>query len=191
MKKKSKAIIISSVSGGGKTTIIRQLKKNISDLELAITATTREQRGKEKDGKDYYFYQKESFQKEVEKDAFLEYALVHGHYYGVRKIQVLEQLNNNRSIILNIDVQGMKTIKKKLGKEQVITFFIMPPNEKIWKERLMQRQTETKEQIENRIKQGYLEIEKKTEYDYIIVNDLLERAVKEIITILKNTHIIL
>ena len=67
----------------------------------------------------------------------------------------------------------------------------MPPNEKIWKERLMQRQTETKEQIENRIKQGYLEIEKKTEYDYIIVNDLLERAVKEIITILKNTNILL
>ena len=191
MQDTAKAIVISSVSGGGKTTAIQLLRKKCPKLHLAVTATTREPRGKEKNGKDYYFYSHKEFQKKIEQNAFLEHALVHGNRYGIPMETVGERLAQGICVILNIDIQGMKTVKKKMGKNQIISFFLMPPSEEIWMQRLQKRNTNTEAEIMERVKQGRLEIEQAEKYDHIIINDTLEEALQKIISILKKNKLAL
>ena len=159
-------------------------------MALAITATTRSPRKGERDGLDYYFHSPEQFEKQIQEKKLLEYAQVHGHYYGVPAEPVLKKLKQGTCVILNIDVQGMQTVKKKLGAEKILSFFLLPPSPEILEMRLRQRMTNTEEQIQYRLKQGQLEMQKVKDYDHVIVNDSLAETIEKFSEILKQERII-
>lgn len=185
METKKEIIIISSVSGGGKNTIIREIFKSYPDkFRVAITATTRKPRSNERHGKDYYFLSKEEFIKMIENNQLIEYAKVHENYYGIPLWELHKALEEKRILILNIDYQGMRTIKNKFN-NKVLSIFLMPPSKEVWLERLKKRNTESEEELKIRIYEGEKEIEAAKEYDYVVINDDLERCKEEIISILK------
>ncbi len=188
-KRKSRVIVISSVSGGGKTSLIRVLMRNHPELQVAITATSRKPREGEVDGVHYYFYDKEEFQRKVERDEFLEHALVHGNYYGVPAAPLYENLDQGKSVILNIDVQGKRTAHRKLG-ERVLSIFLMPPNRDVWEERLRNRGTDAEQDIQRRLREGHQEMKFASEFDYRVVNELLESAAGEVSMILKEEGVL-
>ncbi|MCB1174651.1 MAG: guanylate kinase [Leptospiraceae bacterium] len=185
----ARVIVISSVSGGGKTTLINKLREQFPDLRPAITATTRKPRPGELDGDHYYFYSKEAFEKQIAAGGFLEHAFVHGNHYGVPRPPVEAELQKGNSVILNIDVQGMRAVKEQLS-DRVFTVFILPPDMDIWEERLRSRKTESEEQLKMRLQQGALELEAAFEYDYRIMNKDLNRAVQELIQVLRKEAVI-
>jgi len=169
-------IIISAPSGGGKTTLVNYIMKELSFVKMIPTCTTRAKREGEVDGVDYIFLTEEEFQKKVENNEFLEYALVHGRYYGTLKETVFKELKKGYDVILAIDVQGMKSIKEKLdGKVDITTIFIIPPSIEELIKRLKNR-GESEEEIERRLKSLEKELPQWKKYDYIIINDDLERA---------------
>ena len=169
-------IIISAPSGGGKTTLVNYIMKELSFVKMIPTCTTRAKREGEVNGVDYIFLTKEEFQKKVENNEFLEYALVHGRYYGTLKETVFKELKKGYDVILAIDVQGMKSIKEKLdGKVDITTIFIIPPSIEELIKRLKNR-GESEEEIERRLKSLEKELPQWKKYDYIIINDDLERA---------------
>lgn len=184
-----KIIVISSVSGGGKTSLIRLLKRNHPRLWIAVTATTREPRTGETDGVDYFFYTREQFEETLAAGGFLEHALVHGNYYGVPAEPVYEKLKKGRSVILNIDVQGMRTVRALMGGE-VLSIFLLPPDLKVWEDRLRSRGTDSEEGIQRRLAEGHAELKSSVEYDYQIVNDILEVAAGQVSGILTEVGII-
>jgi len=191
METKKEIIIISSVSGGGKNTIIREILKSYPDkFRVAITATTRKPRSNERHGKDYYFLSKEEFIKMIENNHLIEYAKVHENYYGIPLWELHKALEEKRILILNIDYQGMRTIKNKFN-NKVLSIFLMPPSKEVWLERLKKRNTESEEELKIRIYEGEKEIEAAKEYDYVVINDDLERCKEEIISILKKENLIL
>lgn len=187
---KFKILVISSVSGGGKNTIIREiLKLYPKDFYLAITATTRTKREGEILGKDYYFLSKEEFTDMIQKNQFLEYAIVHNNYYGVPISEIQKSKEQKKNLILNIDYQGLRTIKQKIN-EKIVSIFLKPPNEEIWLKRLRSRNTDSEEAIQIRLREGKKELEASKEYDYIVVNDKLEICIEEILNILKKEKFI-
>lgn len=189
LDRKGRIIVISSVSGGGKTTIISRLKERYPEIRSAVTATTRSPRPGEVNGKDYFFYSKEEFESMVEKDGFVEHAFVHGNYYGVPAGPLNAKLDAGTSVILNIDVQGMESVVR-LFQDRVVSIFIKPPDTETWLQRLRSRGSDPEEAIRLRIENGKQEMEKADRFRYTIVNDDLERAVNEIIEILKAEGVI-
>ena len=153
LRREGKVIVISSVSGGGKTTVIGELVRRHRELAVAITATSRPPRDGERDGEHYHFLSREEFEPKIEEGGFLEHATVHGNHYGVPMDQVEKRLQQGESIILNIDVQGMKTIRDRM-KERALTIFLLPPDEKTWEERLRGRGTDSDEVILQRLDEG-------------------------------------
>jgi guanylate kinase len=146
--------------------------------------TTRNPRGSEKDGIDYYFVTKKEFEKKISNGEFLEYAKVHGdNYYGTPKDKVEEALKNGEDIILEIDIQGALEVKEKMA--EGIFIFIMPPSMKILKERLTNRGTESEDKVLERFKTAYKEINEYTKYNYVVVNDEVESAVEKVEAIIK------
>ncbi|MFN3605468.1 MAG: guanylate kinase [Leptonema sp. (in: bacteria)] len=185
-----KILVISSVSGGGKNTVIKEILKIYPEnFYLAITATTRNMRNGEIPNKDYYFFSKEDFNKMIQEEKFLEFAIVHNNYYGVPVWEVEKSKELNKHLILNIDFQGFRTIKKKI-EERIISIFLKPPNEEIWLERLRKRNTDSEDAIKIRIQEGKKELEASKEYDYIVINDDLKICIEEIINILKKENFI-
>ncbi|MBX7058205.1 MAG: guanylate kinase [Leptospirales bacterium] len=178
-----RVLVISSVSGGGKTTLVRELLRLHPDLHVAITATSRPPRGDELDGRDYFFLSNEEFRRRVESGDFLEHAHVHGNLYGIPAGPVQAMLDQGRSVVLNIDFQGMRTVRRALG-NQVSTFFLLPPDTATWEERLRNRKTDSEESIRGRLEQGRAELKTAAEFDYKIVNDDLDRATAEFSAIL-------
>lgn len=185
----SRLIVISSVSGGGKTSLIRLLQRNHPELQVAITATSRTPRPEEVDGVHYYFYSPDEFKERLQRNEFLEHALVHGHYYGIPEGPVLEKLDAGFSVILNIDIQGRRTVKEKFA-DRMISIFLLPPDREIWEDRLRTRGTESEASIQVRLQQGLEEMQCAPEYDYRVTNDILERAAGEISFILEKEKII-
>ena len=176
-------VVISGPSGAGKGTICQKLISRNKNVSLSISMTTRNAREGEKDGVNYYFVSKEEFEKRIEEGKFLEYAIVHNEkYYGTPKDKVEEMLKQGKDVILEIDIQGALKINN-LVKEAVF-IFIMPPNMKVLKERLIKRNTETKEQIIERFTKAYTEINEVSKYNYVVINDEVEEAVKKIEAIL-------
>jgi guanylate kinase len=180
---KGKIIVISSVSGGGKTTLINRLIQNHPKLRVAVTATSRPPRTGEIHGLHYYFLPESEFDRMIEKNELLEHATVHGNHYGIPGIQVENQINSGVSLILNIDYQGLETVKKKMP-ESVVSVFLLPPNPEIWETRLRSRGTEDEKTIQMRLEQGKRELEESEKYQYKIVNDDLEKACSELEKIL-------
>ena len=182
-KKQGLLIVISGPSGCGKNSIINELLKIRKNTWVSISCTSREPRGEEKDGVNYYFLSKEEFEEEISNDAFLEYAEYSGNYYGTPKKYIKEHLDNGEDVILEIEIQGALKIKEKL--DETIFIFIMPPSMKELKKRLINRNTDSLEKIEKRFKRAYEEINEISKYNYVVVNDDLSLAVKKVDSILE------
>lgn len=178
-KKSGTLIVLSGPSGAGKGTICNELLKQVDSLNLSISMTTRCPRGNEVDGKDYYFVTKEQFEEDIAKGNFLEYAKVYNdNYYGTPKKIVEESLADGKDIILEIDIQGALEVKEKM--EEGIFIFIMPPSMRELKDRLVKRNTESKDKIIERFKNAYKEINEVTKYNYIVINDEVQNAVDKV-----------
>lgn len=178
---KGNLYVISSPAGGGKTTITNLLLEEIPFLRKITTYTTRQKRKNEIDGVDYVFLKKEEFEKLISENAFLEYALVHGNYYGTPKKDVFDLLEKGFDVILVIDVQGMKQVKQIYP--DVITIFILPPSIDELINRMKIR-GESEEEIQKRLKTAEKEIPYWKEYDYLVINDNLLDAKDKIKSII-------
>jgi len=170
---KGELFILSSPAGGGKTTIANLLMVEIPNLKRVVTCTTRKPRAGEREGVDYYFLTKQEFEKGIKEGKFLEYAVVHGNYYGTPKEEVEEKLSKGFDLLLVIDVQGMLQIKEK--KNDVVTIFLLPPSIDELINRMKKRGDSPKE-IEKRLETATKEIPYYKKYDYVVINDLLEKA---------------
>lgn len=177
-------IVISGPSAVGKGTICKELiKRGIDNLELSVSATTRRPRQGEIDGINYYFKEKEVFEKMIESEDFLEFARVYDNYYGTPKKNVMDKISNGKDVILEIDIQGAKQVKRNY--EDGIFIFIMPPSFKELKNRIVKRGTETQKDMDKRMTCAFEEVQQAKYYDYIVVNDNLNSAVEKIYCIIK------
>ncbi|MGB5919469.1 guanylate kinase [Arcobacter sp.] len=181
-EKKGAILIISGPSGCGKSTLLKEVYKDIGDYYFSISSTTRAPRVGEKDGVDYFFISKEEFLKDIESGYFLEWAEVHGNYYGTSLKPVNKAVSEGKLAIFDIDVQGHDIAREKLN-NIITSVFITTPNLSELEKRLNNRATDSKEIIENRIKNAKEEIKHFQKYDYFIVNDDLESASKELVSI--------
>ena len=182
-KKKGDLIIISGTTCAGKGTVIKKLLANHNDIVLSTSYTSRPKRESEIDGVDYYFVSKEEFERKIANGDFLEYAQVqYGSYYGTPKKEVLELLDSGKDVILEIDVQGAKQIKELYP--ETILIFIMAPSMREVKRRIMMRGDENIDQIISRFKVAYNEINQINNYNYVVVNDDLDKAVAKVEAIL-------
>lgn len=182
MQNKGAILILSGPSGCGKSTLLKEIYKNISNYYFSISTTTRSPRVGEKDGIDYYFVSKDEFEKDIEAGNFLEWAKVHDNYYGTSLKPIVEALNDGKLVIFDIDVQGHKIVRKKLN-SQVTSVFITTPTLTILKDRLYSRNSDSSDIIEKRLSNAKEEINSFLEYDYLIINDDLEKSTKEILAI--------
>lgn len=166
--------IISSPSGGGKGTLIREVLRTVPNIGYSISFTTRKMREGEIHGQHYFFVTHAEFEKLIEQGEFIEYANVHGNFYGTSKTQVLKEISNGRDIILEIDVQGAESVRQAM--REAVGVFILPPSYQVLRERLTLRQTETAEDLALRLINADGEVRRYTEFDYVIVNDQLDKA---------------
>ncbi|MCT7581954.1 guanylate kinase [Aliarcobacter butzleri] len=180
--KKGAILIISGPSGCGKSTLLKEVYKNISDYYFSISTTTREPRVGEINGVDYFFVSKEEFEEDIKNGNFLEYAKVHDNYYGTSLKPIINALNEGKLVIFDIDVQGHHLVRKKMN-DSVTSVFITTPSLKVLEERLNNRNSDSLEVIEKRVKNAKKEIEFFHEYDYFIVNDNLASASNELVSI--------
>ena len=176
-------IILSSPSGAGKTTLVKLLSEK-KNFFVSISHTTRTPRSNEKEGIDYFFIDKKSFQKLIEENEFLEFAEVFGNYYGTSKENIIKKLNDGLNVIFDIDWQGTEQIIKKKLDFKVVTIFILPPSKKVLKERLSNRDMKDKLIVEERMKQFDKDILHWKNYNYVVINDDLKNCFKKIENIL-------
>tara|TARA_B100000029_G_C17418103_1_gene903265 strand:- start:346 stop:978 length:633 start_codon:yes stop_codon:yes gene_type:complete len=184
MEKKGTMFILSSPSGAGKTTLTKKIASNNPNFVISISHTTRKPRPNEVDGKDYYFVDKEKFRSLVKKNEFFEYANIFDNSYGTLKKPVLELLAKGKDVLFDIDWQGTKQLKK-IKDLTLVTFFILPPNLKILKNRLLNRHEGKEELIKKRMEKFNEEISHWNEYNYIVVNDDLDECYQKILNIIK------
>ncbi|MBO7148134.1 MAG: guanylate kinase [Lentisphaeria bacterium] len=176
-------LIISGPSGSGKSTLCSRMFEEFSGLEFSVSCTTRAPRGEEKDGIDYHFLSREEFEKHIRNNDFIEYAEVHGNYYGTLKSEVFDRVEKGIDVVLDIDVQGALQIKKKFGSDpewlrSLESIFIAPPSYTELEKRLRGRGTDAEASILKRLANSKQEMTCWNEYKYIIVNDDLATAQK-------------
>ncbi|MEE9605457.1 MAG: guanylate kinase [Candidatus Scalindua sp.] len=177
VKKKGRLVIISGPSGSGKTTICNQLMEN-SRIRRSISYTTREPREGEKEGIDYHFTKKSEFEKLIDEDKLVEYAEYCGSLYGTPVEPIKEAIKNGKIFILAIDVKGALQVMKKIS--EVTSIFIMPPDDETLRQRLMERLTDSDVDIHKRLELANEELKYSKHYDFCVVNDQLDDAVKKI-----------
>lgn len=183
MVNKGKLYVVSAPSGAGKTTLIKEVLSRFKTLSYSVSHTTRASRNNEQQGIDYYFITQEEFQEKINQDYWLEWAEVHGNYYGTSKYFIKTSLDQGKSLILDIDVQGTcKVIKSGL---EMVTIFIMPPSIEILSQRLKNRGSDSKKVIDLRIENAKIEIAKNNMYQYVVINDDLVKAREELCLIFK------
>ena len=172
-------IILSSPSGAGKTTLVKLLSES-RDFYTSISHTTRKPRNNEEEGKDYYFVNNDQFQNLIKKKEFLEYANVFSHLYGTTKTPVIKNLENSKNVVFDIDWQGTEQIKKKNLEYKLLTFFVLPPSKKALFNRLSNRDMKDKLIVDERMKEFNKDILHWKSYDYVVINDDLQRCFNEI-----------
>jgi len=182
--KRGAVLVLSGPSGAGKSSLIAKIIDEIGDCYFSISTTTRAMRKGEKDGVDYHFVSIEEFKKGIERDEFLEYALVHGNYYGTSLKPVKEALALGKLVIFDIDVQGNVSVNSRLG-DITTSVFITPPTLSELKRRLEARGTDSEEIIQKRIENAKKEIQRVSEYDYLLINDDLDHAAEQLKLIAK------
>lgn len=178
----AKLFIVSGPSGSGKSTITKKVR-DILNIPLSISATTRSPRKGEVNGVDYYFISKEEFERKIENGEFFEYANVHGNYYGTLVEVVQKNLDEGKNVILEIDVQGGIIAKNK--KEDAVLVFCRTENEQVLEQRLRARATDSEEIIQTRLENAKKEMEYEKFYDYLIINKDLDKSINELIDIIK------
>lgn len=178
MSEKGLLIIISGPSGAGKGTIVKELRRALPTLHISISATTRLPRSGEVDGVDYYFLERAVFNKMIKEGQLLEWAEVYGNFYGTPRHYVQEALERGNDVILEIDIQGALQVKEKLP--EAVLIFIAPPSKTELKQRLVGRKSDSREQIEKRLKSMTGEMKLASSYDYFVVNDSINRAVDKV-----------
>jgi guanylate kinase len=174
-----KVFVITGPSGVGKGTLIERLLERIPELELSISATTREPRSGEVDGRDYHFLSPEEFRRRLEADDFLEHASYSGNYYGTLRSEVEERIEACHSVVLEIEVQGARQVRDALPDDAVL-IFIAPPDEAVLRERLESRGTDSREAIEQRLRTAEVELAARPEFPLEVVNDDLQEATSEL-----------
>ena len=180
---KGQIVIISGPSGVGKSTICKEILKQLNDVYLSVSVTTRPKSDTEIDGQDYWFISKEDFQNRLDNNMLLEHAEVFGHFYGTPKEKVEEALQDSKTVILEIDVQGALQIKSNYPNAKMI--FILPPSAKVLKERMDNRGREEGEVAEQRLNGASTEIAAAWQYyEYMVVNEDLQQAVNECLHII-------
>ena len=178
VKSRSFPIILSAPSGGSKTTIARCLLDKRDDLGYSISCTTRSPRATEKNGRDYHFLSRDQFQKHIDHGDFAEWAKVHGKLYGTLKSAISKVLKSGRHVILDIDVQGARQLRTAY--KDAVTVFVLPPSAEVLLERLKKRKTESPQQLAARLDSALQELRAVEEYEYVVVNDDLDHAVRQV-----------
>jgi len=173
-------VILSSPSGAGKTTLVKKIAQE-NNFKISISYTTRKPRTNEINGEHYFFISEEEFKNLIKNNEFLEYAKVFENYYGSSKSQVFENLNKGENVIFDIDWQGTEQIKIRKLNYKLITFFILPPSKSELFNRLKNRDMKDKNIVEERMKQFNQDIEQWENYDFVVINDELEKCYNEII----------
>lgn len=183
MPGKGSLFVISAPSGAGKTTVCHRVLESIPDLAYSISHTTRPPRYGEKDGVDYFFVSEDEFLRMRKRGDFLEWALVHNNYYGTARRQISDCLGSGKDILLDIDVQGARQVRDQLS--EAILIFILPPSWEVLEERLRKRQSNDEETLKLRIANARSEVRAVREYDYIIINDDLDEAIRNLTAIVQ------
>jgi len=172
-------VILSSPSGAGKTTLVNMLSK-LDNFDVSISHTTRRPRPSEESDKDYYFVNEDEFKRLINNQEFLEYAKVFNNYYGTTRTPVIDKLNKGKNVLFDIDWQGADQIKNKKLDYKLITFFILPPSKEILFERLSNRHVKDKLIAEERMKQFSRDVLHWINYDYVVINDDLNKCYSKI-----------
>ena len=183
IKRRGLMLVLSSPSGAGKTTLSRKLLDSDSGIFMSVSATTRAKRPNEVDGRDYHFVSPEKFQQMVKADEFLEHATVFEHRYGTPKKPVMDALAHGGDILFDIDWQGTQQLKER-AREDLVSVFILPPGHDELERRLKTRAQDSKEVVAKRMAEAASEISHWPEYDYVVVNRELDRALAQIKSIL-------
>ncbi|MBL8182250.1 MAG: guanylate kinase [Blastocatellia bacterium] len=178
-----KLIIISSPSGGGKGTLIKEVRGLLPDLGYSCSHTTRPKRFGEEEGREYYFISPDEFERRIEAGEFLEYANVHGNYYGTSLAESRKVFNTGRDLIVEVDVQGALQIMDKPEIEP-ISIFILPPSFEVLRARLTARATEDADELRTRLRNSFNEVMQYSKFDYVIVNEDLSTATRQMASII-------
>ena len=186
----NKIIIISSPSGAGKTTLCKLLMKKMKNISLSVSYTSRNQRLNETNGKDYYFIDKKQFKTLKKKNYFIETATNFGNYYGSPYTNLKEAKINNKNLLFDIDWKGARKIRKKIKKNNIIDFFILPPSVKELKKRLKKRGRDNQKDINLRLSYALQEISHYSDYSYVLINQNVMQTVNDIMHIIKYKFIL-
>lgn len=178
MNHSGKLYIISAPSGAGKTSLVKKLAQTADGIRLSVSHTTRQQRPGELHGQDYFFVSVADFRSLLEENAFLEYAQVFDNYYGTARSSVEQQLRNGLDVVLEIDWQGAQQVRQLMPDS--LSIFILPPSLEILEQRLRNRAQDSEETIRRRMRDAVTEMSHYREYDYLIVNDDFERALRQL-----------
>lgn len=178
--------VMSAPSGAGKLTLLRKVREIETTLASTVSATTRDRRTGEEDGRDYFFLDRSVFERQVMLGAFVEWAEVHGNLYGTLRSELDRCLGTGRDVLLELDVQGMKSLKRLYP--EAVSVFLMPPSLEELERRLRNRGTDGEEVIALRLRNAEAEMRVRNEFDYIIVNDELDRAAGDMVAIIRAEH---
>jgi guanylate kinase len=179
---KGNLIIICSPSGGGKGTLIKEVLKTVPNIGYSVSFTTREMRVGEENGRDYFFVSRAEFESLIGQDEFLEYAEVHGNFYGTSIGQVKSKIAAGQDVVLEIDVQGAENVRRLLP--ETVSIFILPPSFEVLRNRLKARATEKLEDLDLRLRNSFDEVRRVDEFEYVVINDDVSAATAELRTII-------
>ncbi|MCM8794408.1 MAG: guanylate kinase [Candidatus Omnitrophica bacterium] len=183
MKKKGRLFVLSAPSGSGKTTVLRRIVDTDSHVTLSVSATTRPPRPGEKNGRDYFFYSRKRFESQRKRGGFIEYAKILDNWYGTPRRPVEQALRLGRDVLLGLDIQGARQIRK--SGLPATTIFLLPPSLAVLEHRLKKRGTETPGQIRARLQLARKELREVKHYDYAVMNDRLQEAIETVKAILR------
>ncbi len=179
--------VIAAPSGAGKSTLVRLLLEREPTIALSISCTTRSPRPGEQDGREYHFVAVDDFLQRISREEFLEWAEVHGNFYGTSQKWIAEQLNNGRDVLLEIDWQGAQQVRKLFP--EMVSIFILPPSMDELQRRLVGRGTDSHEVIERRLAAAQAEMRHVGEFDYVIINDLLDQALDDLRAVVRASRL--